>query len=57
MKKKIEDLKEYKQNAIDVLRKNTQYATAMATEQAFDTLIAYYTMIVNKYVDTEEGAE
>lgn len=35
----IEDMKEYKRNAIDILRKNSQYATAKATEKAFDTLI------------------
>lgn len=35
----IEDIKEFKRNAIEVLEKNTQYATAKATEKAFDTLI------------------
>lgn len=35
----IEDMKEYKRNAIDILRKNSQYATAKATEKVFDTLI------------------
>lgn len=35
----IEDIEEFKRNAIDILRKNSQYATAKATEQAFDTLI------------------
>lgn len=35
----IEDIKEYKRNAIEVLRNNSQYATAKATEKAFDTLI------------------
>lgn len=35
----IEDIKEYKKNAIEILRKNSQYATAKATEKAFDTLI------------------
>lgn len=35
----IEDIKEYKKNAIEVLRKNSQYATAKATEEAFDLLI------------------
>ena len=29
----IEDMKEYKRNAIDILRKNSQYATAKATEK------------------------
>ena len=36
----IEDAKEYKRNATEVLRRNTQYATAKATEKAFDVLIA-----------------
>lgn len=35
----IEDIEEYKKNAIEILRRNSQYATAKATEQAFDTLI------------------
>ena len=35
----IEDIKEYKRNAIEILKKNSQYATAKATEQAFDTFI------------------
>lgn len=35
----IEDIKEYKRNAIEILEKNSQYATARATEKAFDTLI------------------
>lgn len=35
----IEDIKEYKKNAIETLRRNSQYATAKATEEAFDLLI------------------
>lgn len=35
----IEDMKEFKRNAIEILRRNSQYATAKATEKAFDTLI------------------
>ena len=35
----IEDAKEYKRNAVKVLRDNTQYATAKATEKAFNVLI------------------
>lgn len=35
----IEDIKYYKENAIDILRKNTQYATIKATEEAFNALI------------------
>ncbi len=35
----IEDIEEYKRNAIEILRKNSQYATAKATEEAFDTFI------------------
>lgn len=36
----IEDAKEYKRNAVNILRNNTQYATAKATAKAFDVLIA-----------------
>ena len=35
----IKDIKYYKENAIDILRKNTQYATMKATEEAFNALI------------------
>lgn len=35
----IEDIKECKRNAIEILRKNSQYATAKVTEEAFDLLI------------------
>lgn len=35
----IEDIKEYKKNAVEILRKNSQYATAKATEDAFSALI------------------
>ena len=35
----IENIKEFKRNAIEILRKNSQYATAKATETAFDLLI------------------
>lgn len=35
----IKDIEEYKRNAIEILRENHQYATAKATEEAFDTLI------------------
>ena len=52
----IEDLKEYKRNAVDILRKNSQYATARATAQAFDALIAC-NMLVAKYGGKKGGAE
>ena len=35
----LEDIKEYRKNAVDILEKNTQYATARAVEQAFGALI------------------
>lgn len=35
----IEDIKEYKKNAIEILKKNSQYATAKATKEAFNLLI------------------
>lgn len=35
----IKDIEEYKRNAIEILRENSQYATAKVTEEAFDLLI------------------
>lgn len=35
----VEDMREYKKNAVEILEKNSQYATAKATEEAFDLLI------------------
>lgn len=43
----IEDIKEYKRNAIEILRKNSQYATAKATEEAFDMLV-WYNEVIDK---------
>lgn len=34
----IEDIKEYKKNAVEILRKHDQYATAKAIEEAFMAL-------------------
>ena len=34
----IEDIREYKKNAIEILRKHDQYATAKAVEEAFMSL-------------------
>lgn len=39
MRMTIEDMMEYKENAISILEKNSQYATAKATEMAFNALI------------------
>ena len=39
MKMTIEDIREYNKNAADILKKNNQYATAKAVEQAFASLI------------------
>lgn len=39
MKMTIEDIVEYKKNAIDTLESNGQYATAKASEMAFNALI------------------
>lgn len=44
----IEDIKEYKRNAIEILEKNSQYATAKAAEEAFDLLI-WQEEIVEKF--------
>lgn len=35
----IEDIREYNKNAINILKRNDQYATAKAVEQAFTSLI------------------
>lgn len=45
----IEDIKECKKNALEVLRKNSQYATAKATEEAYDLLI-WFEEMKQKYV-------
>lgn len=37
----IEDMREYKRNAVEILKKNSQYATAKATEKAFDLMISF----------------
>lgn len=34
----IEDIREYKKNAVEILRKHDQYATAKAVEEAFMSL-------------------
>lgn len=36
----IDDIREYRKNAIDILKKNDQYATAKAVDIAFSSLIA-----------------
>lgn len=35
----IEDIREFRENAISILKKNSQYATANAVEQAFSAMI------------------
>ena len=35
----IEDIKEFEKNAVTILEKNTQYATARAVKQAFGALV------------------
>ena len=49
----IEDIKEYKRNAVEILKKNDQYATAKATEQAFDLLL-WYENIKEKIKESRE---
>ena len=51
----IEDAKEYKRNAAEVLRNNSQYATAKATEKAFDVLMAV--MEISDKYSKKGGAE
>lgn len=35
----IEDIREFRENAISILKNNSQYATANAVEQAFSAMI------------------
>ena len=37
----IEDIREYTENAVTILKKNDQYATAKAVEEAFSALINF----------------
>ena len=39
MKMTFEDIEEYRENAIHILKKEDQYATAKAVDKAFDTLV------------------
>lgn len=41
MKMTIEDIKEYRKNAIDILKRNDQHATAKAVDIAFSSLIIF----------------
>lgn len=50
----IDDIKEYKRNAAEILRKNSQYATAKATEEAFDALL-YINEVVEKFNAYQSG--
>lgn len=50
----IEDIKEYKKNAVEILRKNSQYATAKATEEAFDALL-YMNEVIEKFNACQNG--
>lgn len=39
MQMTIEDIQEFKNNAVKILERNTQYATANAVKQAFSALV------------------
>lgn len=39
MRMTVEDIVEYKKNAVNILENNSQYATAKAVEMAFNALI------------------
>lgn len=47
----VEDIKEYKKNAIEILRNNSQYATAKAVEMAFDALV-YFEQVFHRKEDS-----
>ncbi len=44
----IDNVDEYKKNAIDVLESNNQFDTAKAVEMAFDMLICVMVLGINK---------
>ena len=53
----IEDIKEFKRNAIKVLCDNTQYATAKAVETVFEKQIPLKPITYNSFVKTKLGLE
>lgn len=57
MKMTIEDIKEYKRNAIKILEKNTQYATAKAVDLAFSALICADQLMWERNIAIEQLEE
>lgn len=57
MKMTNEDIKEYKRNAIKILEKNTQYATAKAVDLAFNALICADQLMWERDVAIEQLEE
>ncbi len=55
----IEDIKVYQTNAVSLLRANTQYATATATQQAFDIFlwVVQNEELIGKFLEYEKSTE
>lgn len=53
----IEDIQEYKNNAVKILERNTQYATANAVKQAFSALVVLEQIRWERDIAIEQLAE
>lgn len=57
MQMTIEDIQEYKNNAVKILERNTQYATANAVKQAFSALVVLDQIRWERDIAIEQLAE
>lgn len=57
MQMTIEDIQEFKNNAIKILERNTQYATANAVKQAFSALVVLDQIRWERDIAIEQLAE
>ena len=53
----IEDIQEFKNNAVKILERNTQYATANAVKQAFSALVVLEQIRWERDIAIEQLAE
>lgn len=57
MQMTIEDIQEFKNNAVKILERNTQYATANAVKQAFSALVVLDQIRWERDIAIEQLAE
>lgn len=57
MQMTIEDIQEFKNNAVKILERNTQYATANAVKQAFSALVILNQIRWERDIAIEQLAE